>query len=68
MLTEAHFQAGRAVRRALDRAEQAHPDSPHLATLHQRLAELRDTFRSDLPDDQFIALGGGTPKTPTDEG
>lgn len=62
-LTPEQLAAGRAVKRALERAEAAHPDSLSLRQLHHRLAALRDAFRNDMPDGDFVSFGGGTPKT-----
>lgn len=62
-LSPEQLAAGRAVKRALERAEIAHPNSLALHQLHNRLAALRDAFRPDIPDDEFVAFGGGTPKT-----
>lgn len=56
------IDAGKAVRRALLRAERTHPRCPDLKALHDRLADLLEAFRPDLPDEEFVALGGGTPK------
>lgn len=68
MLTDKQIAAGRAVQRELKRAEE-NDGIGLLRSLHRALAELRDSFRSDLSDDQYQAFGGGTPKTPPpDEG
>jgi hypothetical protein len=63
MLTDTQIVAGQAVHRALERAEEAHPNSLALHRLHLRLAALRDAFQADMPEDHFVAFGGGTPKT-----
>lgn len=62
MMDANKVDAGRAVQRALHRAEAAHPGCPELAKLHRKLGALRDAFRADLSDDQFVAFGGGTNK------
>lgn len=62
-LSPEQLAAGRSVKRALERAEAAHPDSALLKRLHVELAALRDTFRDDMPDGDFVTFGGGTPKT-----
>lgn len=66
MATEAQITAGRNVKRALERAEEAHPNSLALHRLHLRLGELLVSFQGEIPDTDFQAFGGGTPKT-TDE-
>jgi hypothetical protein len=61
-LTPEQIDAGRAVQRQLGRCHDAHPNSLALHRLHRTLAALRDAFRNDLTDDQFVAFGGGTNK------
>lgn len=63
MATEAQITAGRNVHRALERAEEAHPNSLALRRLHLRLADLRDAFEGELSPGDFQTFGGGTPKT-----
>lgn len=69
-LTAEQIAAGRAVKRALERAEEAHPNSGHVRNIHRALAALRDSFRNDMPGEDFVAFGGGTPKdnAPGDDG
>jgi hypothetical protein len=59
-LTPEQLAAGRAVKRALSQAEK------EMRKLHRRLAELRDAFRDDMGDEEFVTFGGGTNKD--DEG
>jgi hypothetical protein len=66
-LTAAQIEAGRRVKRALERAEEAHPNSLALHRLHGRLAQLVASFEGQLPAGDFEAFGGGTPKTPDDD-
>lgn len=61
-MTTEQLAAGRAVKRALERAEAAHPDSLSLRQLHHKLADLRDAFRNDMPDGEYVTFGGGTNK------
>lgn len=61
-LTPEQLAAGRAVKRQLERCETAHPNSLALHQLHRTLAALRDTFRDDMPDGDFVTFGGGTNK------
>lgn len=67
-ISPGQLAAGRAVKRQLERAEAAHPDSLSLRRLHKSLAVLRDAFRIDMTDDDFVTFGGGTPKTDEPEG
>lgn len=69
MLTREQIEAGKAVRRALERYEAEHERTPRLVDLHESLAALRESFKDQLSPEDYIALGGGTPKTPVpDEG
>lgn len=61
-LSSEQLAAGRAVKRQLERCEAAHPNSAALHQLHRCLAELRDTFRDDMPDADYVTFGGGTNK------
>lgn len=54
-------------RDALAAAEEAHPGCPRLAALHARLGRALDRFSHLLTEEQYVALGGGTPKTPPPE-
>lgn len=56
MLTEAQIAAGRESHRTLQLLERAMDEH------HAALARLRDAFRSNMPDDQYQAMGGGTNK------
>ena len=67
-LTPEQLAAGRAVKRALEKVDRTYPRCPHVRGLHDRLAELRDAFRDHMPDGDFTAFGGGTPKDEEPEG
>lgn len=64
MVNEQGFQALAAVKEALGRVENRHLDSASVSVLHGRLAAAVAANRDLLTDDQFQALGGGTPKPP----
>lgn len=66
-LTPAQIEAGRRVKRALELAHEAHPNSLALHRLHDRLSALVATFEGQLDSGDFQAFGGGTPKTPPDD-
>lgn len=51
-------------KRAIDRAEKANPGCAHVRNLHFRLGKLVEHFRPMLDEADYVALGGGTPKTP----
>jgi len=57
-----HFDKFAKVKDALTAAETEHPDSRPLKVLHARAAEALDGFSHLFTDDQYVALGGGTPK------
>lgn len=63
MLTDIQITRLQAIKTALIAAEHAHPRSPNLRELHARMAEAVHEGRNLMTDDQFQALGGGTPKT-----
>lgn len=58
-----HFQHFAKFKASLDAAEKADPDSPHLKVLHARASKALDSFSHMFTDDQYVALGGGTPKS-----
>lgn len=62
MLTTEQIDIGKRIRAGLTAAEAAHPDCPHVASLHRRLGRLLKAFRSQMSDADFVALGGGTGK------
>lgn len=51
-------------RDALHAAEEAHPDSPALAALHERANGLLARFGHLFTDDQYQTLSGGGPNKP----
>ncbi len=59
-MRDTHFQKFAAVREALLAAEEAHPGSTPLATLHARASEALDSHSHLFTDDQYVALSGGT--------
>lgn len=58
-----HFQKFAKVREALVAAEAANPDSRELKLLHACASEALDSHSQLFTDGQYVALGGGTPKT-----
>lgn len=63
-MTEERYAIALDIKREIDRAESAHPRCGHLKALHGHLGRLLEDHRSELTEEQFIALGGGTNKTP----
>lgn len=54
-----------AVRDELLEVERVHPNSRHVKLLHARLEELLTLAKDEglLDNDDYVAAGGGTPKT-----
>lgn len=65
-LSDSAMVKARAIKRALERAHEAHPNSLALNRLHRAMEN--GVFELDLPDDQRIALGGGTNKDDDGDG
>lgn len=63
MITSTQVAAGTMVHAALQSVEAAHPQCPHVRRMHRNLAALRDAFKDQMTPEQFVAFGGGTPKT-----
>lgn len=55
-------------RQRLLAAEAAHPDSPHLAALHEAANDLLGRFGHLFTEEQYQALSGGGPNKPPQEG
>lgn len=51
------------VKEALDTLEQRYPEDRTVQVLHYRLGNALEHFRDRFTEEQFVALGGGTPKT-----
>lgn len=66
-MTDERFAIALKIKQAMDRAEADHPTSRSVRALHGQLTRLLFDHRDDLSDEQFVALGGGTGKTPPDD-
>lgn len=62
-MTDERYAIALDIKRAIDRAEEAHPKCQQVKALHGHLGRLLENHRSELTDDQYVALGGGTGKT-----
>jgi len=64
-MTVTAIQVDRAkqVTKALDAAHLAHPTSPALDALHNKLAALLESFETEMSTAEYQTLGGGTNKS-----
>lgn len=70
-MNHTRFSVLAAIKADLDAAHAAHPGSVPLNRLHARLGRAVEELKDMLTDEQYVALGGGTPKPPApvaDEG